>query len=117
MNNKIDSLPQYLTQTVTNKENQELIKFYNKTLTFYKKNFTKSDIIKTLIEIHANIFDKIPNTTLNSSKNILHPEPVKGAACNFIKKETLAQVFSCEFCEISKNTFHKTRLGDCFFSK
>ena len=26
-------------------------------------------------------------------------------ACNFIKKEALAQVFSCEFCEISKNTF------------
>ena len=25
-------------------------------------------------------------------------------ACNFIKKETLAQVFSCGFCEISKNT-------------
>ena len=24
---------------------------------------------------------------------------------NFIKKETLAQVFSCEFCKISKNTF------------
>ena len=23
----------------------------------------------------------------------------------FIKKETLAQVFSCEFCEISRNTF------------
>ena len=26
-------------------------------------------------------------------------------AYNFIKKETLAQVFSYEFCEISKNTF------------
>ena len=26
-------------------------------------------------------------------------------ACNFVKKETLAQVFSCEFCEISKDTF------------
>ena len=25
-------------------------------------------------------------------------------ACKFIKKETVAQVFSCEFCEISKNT-------------
>ena len=24
---------------------------------------------------------------------------------NFIKKETLAQMFSCEFCEISKNNF------------
>ena len=32
-------------------------------------------------------------------------------ACNFIKKETPAQVFSCEFCEISKNTyFHRTPL-------
>ena len=29
----------------------------------------------------------------------------KNCACNFIKKETLAQVFSCEFCKISKNTF------------
>ena len=27
------------------------------------------------------------------------------SAINFIKKETLAQVFSCEFCEIPKNTF------------
>ena len=26
-------------------------------------------------------------------------------ACNFIKKETLAQVFSCKFCEIPKKTF------------
>ena len=26
-------------------------------------------------------------------------------ACKFIKKETLARVFSCEFCQISKNTF------------
>ena len=25
-------------------------------------------------------------------------------ACNFIKKEILAQVFSCEICKISKNT-------------
>ena len=29
----------------------------------------------------------------------------KVKACNFMKKENLAQVFSCEFCEISKNTF------------
>ena len=26
-------------------------------------------------------------------------------ACYFIKTETLAQLFSCEFCEIPKNTF------------
>ena len=35
--------------------------------------------------------------------------PVAGQrpeAWNFIKKEALAQVFSCKFCEISKNTFY-----------
>ena len=30
-------------------------------------------------------------------------------ACN-LQKETLAQVFSCEFCEISKNTFFTDHL-------
>ena len=30
---------------------------------------------------------------------------LKKKACNFIKKETVAQVFSSEFCENSKNTF------------
>ena len=30
---------------------------------------------------------------------------IKWQAQAFIKKETLAQVFSCEFCEILKNTF------------
>ena len=30
---------------------------------------------------------------------------IEPETCNFIKKEALAQVFSCEFCEISKNTF------------
>ena len=29
----------------------------------------------------------------------------KAETCNFIEKETLAKVFSCQFCEISKNTF------------
>ena len=30
--------------------------------------------------------------------------------CNFIKKETLAQVFCCEFCENSKNTLFTEHL-------
>ena len=32
-------------------------------------------------------------------------EAKKPQTCIFIEKNTLAQVFSCEFCEISKNTF------------
>ena len=42
---------------------------------------------------------------------------IKGVLRNFakftgkhLKKDTLGQVFSCEFCEISKNTFFKEHL-------
>ena len=31
-------------------------------------------------------------------------------ACKFIKKESLAQVFFCEFCKIPKNTFFTEHL-------
>ena len=31
--------------------------------------------------------------------------PVQADACNFIKKETLTQVFLCELCDIFKNAF------------
>ena len=39
----------------------------------------------------------------NSRQTLANHRP---GACNFIKKETLAQVFSCEFCKIYKNTFY-----------
>ena len=29
---------------------------------------------------------------------------LQASVCNFIKKETLAQVFSCEFCEVFKKS-------------
>ena len=32
------------------------------------------------------------------------------AGCNFIKKETPIQAFSCEFCEIFRNTFFTEHL-------
>ena len=42
---------------------------------------------------------------------------IKLQGCNFIKKETLTQVFSCEFCEISKNTFSTEHLQTTASSK
>ena len=36
-------------------------------------------------------------------------------ACNIIKKETLAQVFSGEFCKISNNTFFTEHLWMAVF--
>ena len=42
---------------------------------------------------------------------------MQGNTCNFIKKEILAQVSSCEFCKISKNTFfYRTLPSDCFYT-
>ena len=39
------------------------------------------------------------------------PEPlfnkVGGSPTSLLKKETLAQIFSCEFCEIFKNTYFR----------
>ena len=45
----------------------------------------------------------------NSQENTYARDSFLIKACNFIKKESLAQVFSCKFCKISKNTFfHRT---------
>ena len=53
---------------------------------------------KVLLEISQNLQENICASVSFSIKLL-------ASACNFIKKETLAHVFSCEFCEISKNTF------------
>ena len=50
----------------------------------------------------------VANCVLSGRDKIIweRSEAATGAlACNFIKIETLAQVFSGEFCEFSKNTF------------
>ena len=42
---------------------------------------------------------------------------LQAEACNFIKNETLTQVFSCEFCKIFKNTFFTEHLLTTAFCK
>ena len=49
--------------------------------------------------------------TCASVSFVLRPE-----ACNYIKDENLARVFSCEFCKISKNTFFTEHLRWLFLS-
>ena len=43
---------------------------------------------------------------LDISQNSQENTCARISACNFLKKETLAQVSSCEFCKIFKNTFY-----------
>ena len=52
------------------------------------------------------MFLKIPqNSQQNTCVRDSFLKTLQASACNFIKKETLAQVFSCEFREIFKNIF------------
>ena len=48
-----------------------------------------------------NLFNNIA-VTINF---FIQMQPEEAEACNFVKKETLAQVFSRELCKIFKNTF------------
>ena len=52
------------------------------------------------------VFSEIsPNSQENTCARVSFLIKLQAKACNFIKMETPAQVFSCEFCDISKNTF------------
>ena len=53
---------------------------------------------KVLLEI-------LQNSQENSSARVSFLMKLQTEACNFIKKETMTQVFSCEFYKIYKNTF------------
>ena len=64
---------------------------------FYKKGFLKN-------------FAKCTEKYLCQSLFLIK---LQASAFNFIKKETLAQVSACEFCEIFKNTYFTP--GDYIF--
>ena len=51
------------------------------------------------------IFAKFTGKHLYQSLFFNKVADLRPKACNFIKKETLVPVLSCEFYEISKNTF------------
>ena len=51
------------------------------------------------------VFLEISQNSQENTCASLFFNKVAGGASNFIKKENLAQVFSCGFCKISKNTF------------
>ena len=90
--------------------------------------FCKKGVLKTFAKFigkhlgPCHFFNKIFDHGLTLIESLLEPEAVARRCsvnlktfakfigkhlchCNFIKKETLAQVFFCEFCNIFKNTF------------
>ena len=47
----------------------------------------------------------LQNSQENISARVSFLIKLQSSACSFIRKETLAQMFYCEFCKVSKNTF------------
>ena len=58
----------------------------------------RSSVKRVLLEISQ-------NSQENTCARVSFLIKMQASTCNFIKKETLAQVFSCEYSEISKNNF------------
>ena len=75
-------------------------------VSLFRSSHLRCSVKEVFLEISQNAQE---NTCVRASLLI------KLQACNFIKKETLTQVFSCEFCEIFKsNFFYRTHPGGCF---
>ena len=78
---------------------------YNYSLGFY------CNIKKQPPEVfYKNILKNLVKFTGKCLCQSLFFHKVASQACNFIKKEILVPVFSCEFCEIFKNTFFTEHL-------
>ena len=65
---------------------------------FFKRSYPKVFCKKVVLERFAKFTGKHPCQNILCNKNA-------GLSLHFIEKETLTQVFSCEFCEIFKITF------------
>ena len=82
-----------------------LWKFSHRFPSIWSKYWLKKTFKSTRPEVFCKkVFLEISQ---NSQEN--NCAQVSFCRCNFIKKEALAQEFSCEFCEISKNAnFYRT---------
>ena len=88
----------------------KMINLLQDVLTNFSQSFKKRDVIS--------FTSKVSNVDLSTKFRKIHrktpkPEPLfnkLAEACNFIKKKTLAEIFFCEYCEISKNALFTEHL-------
>ena len=71
------------------------------------KSFSEEVARRSFVKkVFLKISQNTQKTPVSESSSLIK---LQAQACNFIKKETQAQVFSCEFCEIFKNSlFYRT---------
>ena len=80
----------------------------NQSIDFPKKEadcFPASEAVIRKCSVNKVFLKIAQNSQENACAKISSLIKLQASECNFIKKETLAQVFSCRFYKISKNTF------------
>ena len=82
--------------------------FYSNEYKVSRIGFTSSHRRCSIKKVAFPVISK--NSQENSCARVTFLIKLKASACNFIKKETLAQVLSCEFCKIFKNTLFAEHL-------
>ena len=74
----------------------------------FKNSYSVEDLWKSDSETLVCLFK---NTFFYRSSPLAASHSFRFPACNFIKKETLAKMFFCEFCTIFKNIFWENTSG------
>ena len=110
----------YWSLTFTKKKSATTLYF----IKMYQKKLLDSDLVRYILRedksshrrcsVRKGVLRNFVNSLENTCATVFFLIKLQ-APCNFIKKETLAQVFSCDFCEISKNTFFTEHLHATFF--
>ena len=102
------------TATFLERDSCETCEIFENTLFYWKSPVAASDSFRfpALKVVAQTVFLEKKGALRNFAKFTekhlcqgLYFNKVPGQVCNFIEIENLAQVFFCEFCEISKNTF------------
>ena len=89
---------------------KDFVKIFAKLRSSQRRCSVKNDILKNFAKL----------TWIHLCQSVIFNKVVGFRPANFINKETLVQVFSCEFHEIFKNTFltlHMWMKASVFFKK
>ena len=83
----------------------ELLSTITKASCYESERYTVTEAATGGVSIKKVLLEILQNSQENTCVRVSFLTKFQTEDCNFIKKNTLAQVFSCEFCKISKNIF------------
>ena len=97
--------PQWITEQTSKQHKEMNFKWVKKQFTNHAYSNNNQKKLSEVLYIKKTFLKILQNSQENSCTRVSFLIKLQAEVCNFIKKETLAQMPSCEFCCIFKNTF------------